>query len=208
MPARRVTRPPLICRGFCPGMGCDRPHFSKLDALRLSATVWRSSRTVSWVRTRASRSGSPAAGRSRRASCCSQPTDYPTSRVSANAGDATPALPLLSWLGASRPAARRSQHRLRLDRLRPSVRQWTCDLVFFTHVHPISDRERGTLYTREIAVVDGEVERLLIDGDRLRGVLLADGRSVPRVAVFIRPALRAHPDGLATGSAARRSQEV
>lgn len=79
------------------------------------------------------------------------------------------------------------------------VRQWTSDLVFFTHVHPISDRERGTLSAREITVVDGEVERLLIDGDRLGGVQLADGRSVPRVAVSIRPALRAHADGLARG---------
>lgn len=79
------------------------------------------------------------------------------------------------------------------------VREWTRDLVFFTHVHPISDRERGTLHAREIAVVDGEVERLLVNGDRLRGVQLADGRSIARVAVFIRPALRAHRDGLASG---------
>ena len=31
--------------------------------------------------------------------------------------------------------------------------------------------------------------------DRLRAVQLADGRSIPRDALFIRPALRAHADG-------------
>jgi thioredoxin reductase len=96
------------------------------------------------------------------------------------------------------------------------LRQWTDDVVLFTHTHAITDDERATLDARGIAVVDGAVERLVVaddglgavrvgvDGqveqlvvadDRLHGVRLADGRTVPRAAVFIRPALRAHPDG-------------
>ena len=45
-------------------------------------------------------------------------------------------------------------------------------------------------------MVDGLVERLAIVDDRLAAVQLADGRSIARDAVFIRPALHAHRDGL------------
>lgn len=75
------------------------------------------------------------------------------------------------------------------------LRQWTDDLVLFTHTHAITGRERATLDVRRIAVVDGTVERLVVTDDRLRAVQLADGRTVPRAALFIRPALSAHPDG-------------
>lgn len=77
------------------------------------------------------------------------------------------------------------------------LRQWTDDVILFTHEHPITDRERAALDGRGIAVVDGQVERLLVTDDRLRGVQLTDGRTVSRAALFIRPALRAHHDGLA-----------
>jgi thioredoxin reductase len=72
------------------------------------------------------------------------------------------------------------------------LRQWTDDVILFTHAFAITDRERATLDARGIAVVDGSVERLVVTDDRLRAVPLADGRSIPRDAVFIRPALRAH----------------
>jgi thioredoxin reductase len=77
------------------------------------------------------------------------------------------------------------------------IRQWTDDVILFTHVLDVTDGERATLDARGIAVVDGAVERLIVTGDRLRAVGLADGRTIPRAALFIRPQLRAHRDGLA-----------
>jgi thioredoxin reductase len=96
------------------------------------------------------------------------------------------------------------------------LRQWTDDLVFFTHTHTVTDRERGGLGARGIEIVDGAVERLVLDDSaravrvgvdgeveplvaaehRLRAIQLADGRMVERAAIFIRPALSAHADGL------------
>jgi thioredoxin reductase len=75
------------------------------------------------------------------------------------------------------------------------LRQWTDDMTFFTHGHPVTTEERATLDARGIAVVDGTVERLVVTDDRLRAIQLAGGRTVPRDALFIRPALSAHPDG-------------
>jgi thioredoxin reductase len=77
------------------------------------------------------------------------------------------------------------------------LRQWTDDVILFTHTHPVTAEEHATLDARGIAVVDGTVERLVISDDRLRAMQLADGRIVPRDALFIRPALRGHADGLA-----------
>ena len=37
------------------------------------------------------------------------------------------------------------------------IRQWTDDLIFFTHTHAITDAEREQLEARGIRVVDGEV---------------------------------------------------
>ena len=75
------------------------------------------------------------------------------------------------------------------------LRQWSNDVMLFTHPHAVTLGERATLDARGIAVVDGAVERLVVTDDRLRAVKLADGRSVPREALFIRPALRAHAGG-------------
>jgi thioredoxin reductase len=75
------------------------------------------------------------------------------------------------------------------------LRQWSDDVTLFTHTHPIPADERATLGARGIAVVDGAVERLLVGGDRLQAVQLADGRTVPRAALFVRPALHAHAEG-------------
>ena len=75
------------------------------------------------------------------------------------------------------------------------LRQWTDDVILFTHTHAITDSERATLKARGVAVVDGIVERLVVRNDRLQALQLADGRTVPRHALFIRPALRAHPGG-------------
>jgi thioredoxin reductase len=43
-------------------------------------------------------------------------------------------------------------------------------------------------------VVEGTVERLVVEDDRLRAVQLAGGRTVARDALFMRPSLRANLD--------------
>jgi thioredoxin reductase len=75
------------------------------------------------------------------------------------------------------------------------LRQWTDDVILFTHAYAVTTEERATLDARGIAVVDGAVERLVVTDDHLRAVQLADGRTIPRAALFIRPALRAHAHG-------------
>ena len=74
------------------------------------------------------------------------------------------------------------------------LRQWTDDVILFTHTATVTDAERATLHARGIAVVDGTVERLIVEDVRLRAVGLAGGRTVAREAVFIRPHLRANLD--------------
>jgi len=83
------------------------------------------------------------------------------------------------------------------------VRQWSDDVVFFAHTSELPAADRTGLEARGIEIVDGEVGRLLVENDRLAGVELADGRVVPRMAVFIRPANVPHPDGLLSGLGCR-----
>jgi thioredoxin reductase len=79
------------------------------------------------------------------------------------------------------------------------VRQWSDDVVFFTHTTDVCAQDRAQLDARGIRVVDGEVVGLVVDDDRMAGVELADGRVVPRTAVFIRPHNVPHSDGLLAG---------
>jgi thioredoxin reductase len=79
------------------------------------------------------------------------------------------------------------------------VRQWSDDVVFLAHTLELSPADRATMEARGIEIVVGEVTRLVIEGDRLSGVELADGRVIPRNAVFIRPGSRPHADGLVAG---------
>ncbi len=68
------------------------------------------------------------------------------------------------------------------------VRQWTHDLVYFTPPDVLTPLERTQLLARAIGVVEGTVDGLLVDdADRLVGVHLADGREVPRAALFVPP---------------------
>jgi thioredoxin reductase len=78
------------------------------------------------------------------------------------------------------------------------VRQWSDDVVFFAHTHAMTASERAQLLARGIQIVRGEVSRLVVESDRLTGVQLADGRVIPRIAVFIRPGNVPHADGLLT----------
>jgi thioredoxin reductase len=76
------------------------------------------------------------------------------------------------------------------------IREWTDDLVFFTHTHDLNASEREQLGARAIRIVDGEVRGIVVEGDRLTGVMLGDGRTVDRAALFIRPEIRPRLDHL------------
>ncbi|MCY7301733.1 MAG: NAD(P)/FAD-dependent oxidoreductase [Thermoleophilia bacterium] len=76
------------------------------------------------------------------------------------------------------------------------LRQWSDDVVFFTHTYPVTATEREVLEARGIQVTDGQIAELSIVDDRLDAVQLADGASIPRAALFIRPALHARDDRL------------
>jgi thioredoxin reductase len=79
------------------------------------------------------------------------------------------------------------------------VRQWSDDVVFFVHTYDLTSSERVQLQARGIQIVRGEVAGLVVEADRLVGVRLADGRIVPRAAVFVRPRNVPHADGLLSG---------
>lgn len=67
------------------------------------------------------------------------------------------------------------------------IRQWSHDVVYFSHTGTPTPAEREQLFARAIGIVEGTVSRLVIEDDRLIGVELDDGRVVPRDAVFVRP---------------------
>ncbi|WP_280495121.1 NAD(P)/FAD-dependent oxidoreductase [Nocardia asiatica] len=89
-------------------------------------------------------------------------------------------------LGGPEPGARARAVHLAL--LLP---QWSDDVVFFPNTMPLSADDRAHLDARRVRVVEGSVARLAVD-DRLRGVELADGRAVPRTAMFVTPSFRAN----------------
>jgi thioredoxin reductase len=76
------------------------------------------------------------------------------------------------------------------------IRQWSDDLIFFAHTYPLTESEREQLEARGIRIVEGEVRRLTIEGDRLRGVVLENGRRIERAALFVRPEIRPRPTSL------------
>ena len=76
------------------------------------------------------------------------------------------------------------------------LRQWSDDVMFFTHTYPVTATEREVLGARDIQVIDGLIAELSLVNDRLDAVQLIDGGSIPRTALFIRPALHARDDSL------------
>lgn len=63
-------------------------------------------------------------------------------------------------------------------------RQWTADLVLFTHDQPRpTDEEVEKLEARGIRIVDGVIERVEVEGDRIAGVRLASGELVERAVL-------------------------
>jgi thioredoxin reductase len=79
------------------------------------------------------------------------------------------------------------------------IRQWSDDLVFFPHTTDVTDADRAQLDARGIRIVEGDVRALVVEGDRLKGVVLGDGRVVERAALFLRPPLRPRLVGLDVG---------
>jgi len=69
------------------------------------------------------------------------------------------------------------------------VRQWSKDVACFPHTDTVSESDIARLAARGIDIVPGTVVSLAVTDDRLHGVELADGRVVPRSAIFIRPRL-------------------
>jgi thioredoxin reductase len=74
------------------------------------------------------------------------------------------------------------------------IRQWSDDIVFFAHPTELSDDDREALNARGVAIVEGAVERIVVQDDRLVGVAMADGRVVRRSVVFVRPEMVARND--------------
>jgi thioredoxin reductase len=67
------------------------------------------------------------------------------------------------------------------------VRQWSSDVIFFSHTLELMADHREQLAARGIEIAEGTVRRLVVDGDRLQGVEIDDGRVIERDAVFVRP---------------------
>jgi thioredoxin reductase len=78
------------------------------------------------------------------------------------------------------------------------IRQWSQDLTYFPHTRPTTEPEREQLAALGIRVAEGAVERLVVTDDRLQGVALAGGETVPSSAVFLFPHM-APLDELLTG---------
>lgn len=70
------------------------------------------------------------------------------------------------------------------------IRQWSKDLVFFAHTYALTQAERAQLQARGIRIVEGEVQELVVEDDRLTAIALRDGRTVERNALFVRPDIR------------------
>lgn len=67
------------------------------------------------------------------------------------------------------------------------VRQWTHDLVLFAPAGVLCARDRTELVARAIGIVEGPVDRVVVEDDQLVGVDMADGHRIPRRAVFVPP---------------------
>ncbi|MDK0524130.1 NAD(P)/FAD-dependent oxidoreductase [Streptomyces sp. ML-6] len=67
------------------------------------------------------------------------------------------------------------------------LRQWSDDVVLLPHTLELTAQDREQLEARGLHLLEGEIKHLVVDGDRLRGIELADGRVVPRTAAFLFP---------------------
>jgi len=68
------------------------------------------------------------------------------------------------------------------------VRQCTHDVVLFAPTDTLTPTtQRGQLVARAIGVVEGPIARVPVEDDHLTGVQMADGRVIPRTALFVPP---------------------
>ncbi|MER7519604.1 NAD(P)/FAD-dependent oxidoreductase [Streptomyces sp. NPDC126499] len=66
------------------------------------------------------------------------------------------------------------------------VSQWSSDVTLFLHTAPEpSAEDTARLAAAGVTVVTGEVADLAVEGDRLTGVRMRDGRTVPREVLFV-----------------------
>ncbi|MGV4928068.1 NAD(P)/FAD-dependent oxidoreductase (plasmid) [Streptomyces sp. BHT-5-2] len=86
------------------------------------------------------------------------------------------------------------------------LRQWSDDVFFFPHTLDVADEERRRLTGYGVHIADGVIKQLVVDEDRLRGVELAEGRVVPRSAVFLFPRMVPH-DALLTDLGCEEGEE-
>lgn len=76
------------------------------------------------------------------------------------------------------------------------VRQWSDDVLFFSHTYELTETETRRLIARGIDIERGVVSRLAVENDQLIGVEMSDGRVLRRTAVFVRPGNTPYADGL------------
>ena len=77
-------------------------------------------------------------------------------------------------------------------------RQWTDDVVLFTHTMPaLTDEQAEELAARDIRVVTGTVQAIESTADRLTGVRMEDGTLVERRALVVLPRMVARAQVLA-----------
>jgi thioredoxin reductase len=67
------------------------------------------------------------------------------------------------------------------------VRQWVDDVVFFPNPDGLTADQREQLVARGIGIVDGEVTRLEVQDDQLKGVVVDGVGLVRRDALFVAP---------------------
>ena len=76
-------------------------------------------------------------------------------------------------------------------------RQLSADVTFFRHTVPsLTAGDAEQLASRDITVVEGEVEALEVTEDRLSGICLRDGRVVPLLALAVGPRFLARAEVL------------
>ncbi|MFG3437039.1 NAD(P)/FAD-dependent oxidoreductase [Nonomuraea sp. NPDC047897] len=74
------------------------------------------------------------------------------------------------------------------------LRQWSDDVVFLPHTLDLTAEDRERLEARGLGIVEGEIDRLAVEGGRLRGIELAGGRVLPRAAAFLFPRMVPHDE--------------
>ena len=78
------------------------------------------------------------------------------------------------------------------------VRQWSDDLVYIAPAGSLAAAERQQLAARGIGIAEGAPQRVVVEGDRLRGIELDGDRIVACDALFVPPRFVPNSDLLVT----------